>query len=133
MTTPIASGQVYQINALLVYSLSAAAGGITLGVAFPAARRATFHVVASLTAGQATAPAGFFSVYNLGGSVNAADIATIISGTTVPRMIQINGALVCSGSGNLIFYAKSEVAGDTTKILENSSILAFPCGTVAGL
>jgi hypothetical protein len=44
------------------------------------------------------------------------------------RMFAVDGQLFCSGSGNLIFYAKAEVADATAKILDGGQIIVWNMG-----
>ena len=109
------------IKALIPYLLDTATNGLTLGIGFPAARRAIFNV--SFVAAAANTPT--VTTVNFAAGVSSGDLAAITSGTTVARMIDIDGLLLCSGSGNLIFYGKAEVANSTAKFLDGGSVVAF--------
>jgi hypothetical protein len=122
MTIPIASGNVYMIAAVLPYNLDTAASGMRLGLLFPAARRATLAIYAEVAA------VGTFTVTNVstsGGSV------LITSGTTVTRVIKVDGVLLASGSGNFLFYGGSEVANGTARVLDGASVIAWNLGPQA--
>jgi hypothetical protein len=121
MTIPIASGRLYNIKAMIPYALDFAnSAGITLGVTFPAARRAYFQCAFSTPNPVLTA------IYAAG-----IDLAAVTSGTTVMRMFAVDGQLFCSGSGNLIFYAKAELANSTAKILDGGFVVAWNIGPQA--
>lgn len=124
MTTPLASGFVYSFRAQIPYSCNnGAANGLTIGLNFPAARRV--GIKAQFTPAAAT-PADAITAQN---AANV-DLAVIISGTTIPRYLNIDGMLLCSGSGNLVFYGKSETANATAQVLDGAHVIVWNMGTV---
>jgi hypothetical protein len=122
MTIPIASGQMYQIRAALPYNFDGNSAGIRIGLLFPAARRANFRAITE-TAAVGTVTSNVITAS--GGSV------LVTSGTTVERNMTIDGVLLCSGSGNLIFYGASEVANLTARVLDGGSVIAWNLGPQA--
>jgi hypothetical protein len=127
LTVPIASGFIYAIRAVIPWSLDSAAGGINIGIAtFPAARYAYFrgHFTQA-----AAAPA---LAMQTTGRQSSGDIMQITSGTAgAIRYLEIAGELLCSGSGNLIFDAKAEVANTTAKVMDGGYVIAWNVGARA--
>jgi hypothetical protein len=119
---PLTSNQVYNIHAQIPYLLDAATTGIRIGMNFPSARRATFTVCLthSLAVG-ANAVTGI----PFAGAVDF----LITSGTAAPRLCQIDGNLVLSAAGNLVFYAAGESAA-TAKILEGANVIVWNIGVI---
>lgn len=129
MTIPIASGNAYSIKAEIGWQLGANSSALTLGLSFPACRRAGFQAVASQgAAAGAVAGAAFAGVAVPGGT--GTSVMAITSGTVAPRYVSINGQLLCSGSGNLIFWVMPEVTSGLVNILDGSSIIVWNMGTV---
>lgn len=124
MTIPIASGRVYSIRGNIAYALDGNSNGITIGLSFPAARRAYF--VARMQA----AAAGALAAPTLTAIQAAGDLAAFTSGTVAVRYLDFDGMLVCSGSGNFFPYAKAEVANATAKALDGSHVIAWNMGTI---
>jgi hypothetical protein len=128
MTMPVASGQIYRVKATICYALDGNSNGLFVGINFPAARRAAFstrwpgsqlgaETVSGTAFGGATAIAG-------------GELFSVASATAlVDRWAEIDGILMASGSGNLMFYGRSEVAGATAKILGGSNIIMWNIGT----
>jgi hypothetical protein len=128
MTMPVASGQIYRVKATICYALDGNSNGLFVGINFPAARRAAFstrwpgsqlgaETVSGTAFGGATAIAG-------------GELFSVASATAlVDRWAEIDGILMASGSGNLLFYGRSEVAGATAKILGGSNIIMWNIGT----
>lgn len=129
MTLPIASGHVYMIDGIFPYLLDAAAYGITLGVNFPAARRAMFQT--SFIAAAVAPGAGVMTML-IGdgvGGVAARTLAVVTSGTTLPRYLVVKGTLLCSGSGNLVWWGAGET-NTTGKFLDGCSVIVWHMGSV---
>jgi hypothetical protein len=93
-------------------------------MSFPAARRAWFNGIVP-QAGGAAAIAPTLTSFTAAG-----DFYVVTSGTAAARTYQLDGDLICSGSGNFFFYAKAEVANATAKVLEGASIICWNMGTV---
>lgn len=124
MTIPIASGQVYSFRVQIPYSCNNGnANGLTVGLIFPAARRV--GIKAQFTPAAAV-PADAITAQNAAG----VDLAVITSGTTIPRYINIDGMLLCSASGRMVFYGKAETAGATAQILDGAHVIVWNMGTV---
>ena len=124
MTMPIASGQIYNIRGVLNYTLdNGNSNGITIGLQFPAARRANFQ--AGFTAAAVLGPA--LTNVAMAGTTSGVgtNLAVITSGTNAMRGIFIDGTLLCSGSGHLIFFGAAEVANSTAKVLDGSHLIAW--------
>jgi len=129
LTVPIASGFLYKLKATVVFTNDSNTAGLTVGIQFPAARRATF-----LSAGPVSG-ALQASVFAAGGtgttSGDGIDLISTTTGTTVSRQLEIEGTLLCSGSGAIQFYQKSELNGTTSRIMEGSSIIVWNMGALA--
>jgi hypothetical protein len=123
MTIPIQAGQVYQIRAVLPYRLDGNSNGIRIGLFFPAARRASFGVVA-----QNTVDGGTPMLSTIRASGNS---ALITSGTTVDSHCIIDGVLLCSGAGNLMFFGASETANATARFMDGGSVIVWNLGPQA--
>jgi len=127
MTVPMASGQAYKIHASIPWTLDGNSNGITLGMSFPAARRAWFSGIVPQAAGVATI------ALSLTAFTAAGDFFSVTSGTAAARTYVLDGDIICSGSGNFFFYAKAEIANATAKVLEGASIICWNMGTIPGL
>jgi hypothetical protein len=122
MTVPIASGEAFNIRAVIPYRMDSNSGGIRIGLLFPAARRANFRAITE-TAAVGTVTTNVIT--SSGGSV------VVTSGTTVERNMTIDGVLLCSGSGNLMFYGGAEAAGLSARVLDGASIVMWHVGNQA--
>jgi hypothetical protein len=131
MTVAIASGFVYRVKAAIVYRLDGNSNGINVGISFPAARRAAFSIAwpGSVLNAQLTAASAVGIATAIPASV---DLFQISSGTAgVDRWAEIDGTLLCTGTGKLVFYARAEVAAATAKIMEGSNVIVWQMGTFA--
>lgn len=128
MTINIASGQIYQIRALIPYILDLSTAGLTLGLVFPAARRAYFNCAFVAAAASPGAPA----LTAITGDLATRDLAAVTSGTAgIARFFHVDGTLFCSGSGQFLFYARAETANQTSKIADGGSIVCWNMGAQA--
>ncbi len=123
MTVPIASGQIYRVSMTLPYRFDAAANGMRLGLLFPAARRASF--MATMDQGISAVAATNVRLVGAGAEL------FVGSGTAVADHIQIDGTLICSGSGNLMVYGRADSAGATGLVLDGASVIVWNIGTLA--
>jgi hypothetical protein len=124
LTIAILSGGVYLFQGMIAYACNnGAANGITIGVSFPAARRA--HFKARFTAAAATNADALTSINAAG------DLFAVTSGTTVARYAAVDGMLLCSGQGNMIFYGKAENANSTAQVLDGSHLIVWVPGSQA--
>ena len=120
LTIPIASGQVYRVRAILPYRLDSGTSGIRLGLLFPAARRALF-----LLQGQAGVDAAALQSQVIrvsGGSI------LLATGTAVDAWLAVEGVLLCSGSGNLMFFGATELAGATARVQDGGNVTVWNMG-----
>ena len=136
MTLAIASGQMYRIDAMIPWLLDTATAGITIGLSFPAARRFNFHA----KIGPVAAAGGITVLTGIPGAVAVTapasgagmPIMVITSGTAgVQRMMHLEGQLLCSGSGNLLFYGQAEVSNTTAKVLDGGHVIAWNIASLA--
>jgi hypothetical protein len=87
---------------------------------FPAARRSIFKYTYNDAAG------GPSSV-----SLQSAGSVLITSGTAgVRRWMEIQGMLLCSGSGRLMFYGANEGNSGTNRVLDGGTVIIWNTGTV---
>lgn len=122
LTMDVPSGVVYSFRAVINYSLDSPTNGIRIGLKFPAARRANFRIIGE-TAGVGT-PLVHTEINVDGGSV------LYTSGTAnSPRSIAIDGTLLCSASGRLVFFGANELNSGTTRVLDGSHFVAWNIGT----
>jgi len=122
MTMPIASGVAYGFRGVLAYNLDNNSNGIRLGFLFPAARRAAIGIISDALAG----PIGTLAYSTVLGS--GANSILFTSGTTVMRTLTIDGALLCSGSGNFMLYGANEGASGTGRFLDGSYLIFWTVG-----
>lgn len=126
LVIPLQTGVLYKIAGTVAWTLDGNSNGITIGLSFPAARRAWFTGVISQAAAAAPiAP-------HLTAIVAAGDMMAITSGTALPRYLEIAGEIMLTGTGNLAVYGKSEVANATAKVLDGGSLIAWNMGSIAG-
>jgi hypothetical protein len=124
MTVDIASGFNYQIQARIPYSLENTSAALTIGLSFPAARRAYFQGFMQPAGAAALAAPVLTAIQAVG------DLAVWTSGTAATRTLVVDGYLLCSGSGKLVFYGKSEAANLTAKVLDGGSIICWNIGAI---
>ena len=123
MTFDIASGRVYSVRGRIKYKFDGSSSGIRLGVSFPAARGAFWNLLArALAAAGAEALTGVTGTFNLLWTSGA---------TTTSQFVILDGILLCSGSGKLIFFGASEVASGSAFVLPGSWAAVWDIGGAA--
>jgi len=121
MTIALTTGRVYQIQARIPFMLDSNSGGLRIGLLFPAARRAVFKLRADNAATGGAEIANTVTVS--GGSLN------VTSGTTIPMWAAVDGVLICTTPGNLLWFSGNESGTNTTsKVLEGASIICWDMG-----
>lgn len=128
MTMPIASGQLYHLKGAINFTLDSGSQGITIGLQFPAARRAKFNGWVPAQVVNPDPPTLTGITMNGTTSGVGTNFGVWTSGTALGRVMMFDGELLCSGSGNLIFFGLSESANTTGKILEGSHVIAWNIG-----
>jgi hypothetical protein len=64
-------------------------------------------------------------------SLQSAGSVLITSGTAgVRRWMEIQGMLLCSGSGRLMFYGANEGNSGTNRVLDGGTVIIWNTGTV---
>lgn len=124
LTIPIASGQMYSIRALLPVTLTGNSNGIRVGILFPAARRSRFT---------ALFPQGGDGIAPLMSTLRASGNSILVTSATVTTMILIEGLLLATGSGNLMFFGASETANVTSMVAMGGHVIVWNLGPQAGL
>lgn len=129
LTMVMGSG-AYKMQAWFPYLLDTATAGITVGIQFPAARRAQGMVVASVAA--ALTPGVTFVQSLLSTSGVGLQLVAITSGTAVTRFFKVEADFLVSGSGNLLWWARAEVGGSTAKLLDGCEVVLWKISDFSG-
>jgi hypothetical protein len=121
MTVPLQSGRVYRVEGQLMFKIDGNSNGIRLGINFPASRRARWNIIAAPLAGGAQA------LTQITGTVNM----LFTSGTTLTQPLTIlDGTLILSGTGNMIFFGASEVANASALVMPGSYVIVYDIGAL---
>lgn len=120
------TGTLYKVAGTVAWTLDGNSNGITIGLTFPAARRAWFTgVIAQAAAAAAIAP-------HLTAIVTQGDLMAITSGTALPRYLEIAGEIMITAPGNLAVYGKAEISNATAKALDGGALIVWNMGSIAG-
>ena len=125
LSANLTSGQIYQIKAFIPWTLDGNSNGITIGLNFPAARRAYFR------GSMGTPNQAAFLPIVLTGLIATGDLMVVTTGTVATRYLEIDGTLLLSGSGPLVLHGRAEVANATAKVLDGASLLIWNMGAQA--
>lgn len=125
LTIPIASG-AYKLSLQVNWSTDSNTAGITVGISFPAARRAIFMVAAQPAT--VTPVLAVVSVTGQGSGVGF-DLFAVTSGTANARISTVEGNLIATGSGNLLLFARTKVQSASCRVLDGSNIVVWKIGS----
>lgn len=121
LTIPLASGRVYQLRAIFPFQASHATAGVRVGLLFPAAVRAIFVV------GYPSSGIGLSQ-----GIISASGQSVLsTTGTAAEMVVTFDGSIVCSGSGNLMFFGATELANTTSRLHSGGSVIVWDVGELA--
>jgi hypothetical protein len=122
MTMPIVSGVVYGLHGVFNYKMHNASLGPRLGMLFPAARTAVIAVRGPFAGANAVQEAYIR---------NSTQSVVVTSGATISgQNLVLDGTLLCTANGNLMFFSMNELASGTTVFLEGSYLVVWTLGTL---
>jgi hypothetical protein len=123
MTMPIVSGVVYGLHGVFNYKMHNASLGPRLGMLFPAARTAVMAFRGPFAGALATPGEAYIR--------SSTQSVVITSGATISGLNMIlDGTLLCTANGNLMFFSMNELASGTTVFLEGSFLVVWTLGTL---